>query len=413
MSAWLSIIGIGEDGPDGLSATARARLKGAEILVGGARHLAMIPEDGRQRIAWPSPFSALVETLTAFRPRPVAVLATGDPLWFGVGAKLARQFPIEELCVLPSPSAFSLAAARLGWSLADVATITLHGRPAAMVEPHIQPRARVLILAGGAESPHEVAARLVARGFGASIVHVLEHMGGADERHHTATASQIAAPDEAREFVSFNTIAVECRAGPNAARWPQIPGLADDAFFHDGQITKAAVRAATLARLAPFPGALLWDLGAGAGSVAIEWMRASAWTRAVAVECNPARAENIRKNAQALGTPMLEVLEADIHDCLDGLERPDAIFIGGGLTGDAAGKTIDDCQQALPASGCLVANAVTLASEKCLIDAHARHGGDLTRIAVSHAGSLGAQQVFRPALPVTQWAYVKPAGTDT
>ncbi|MHA1522900.1 MAG: precorrin-6y C5,15-methyltransferase (decarboxylating) subunit CbiE [Alphaproteobacteria bacterium] len=408
MSAWLTIIGIGEDGLEGLSATARARLAGAQVLVGGVRHLAMIPDDGRQRITWPSPFSAITDTLAAFKPKPVAVLATGNPLWYGVGVTLARHFSGAEMLVLPGPSAFALAGARLGWPMAQVATLSLHGRPAALIEPHIHPRAKLLVLADGARSPREVAVRLVARGFGPSLVHVLEHIGGPQERQQTATAAKIAAPEAAHIFAPFNTIAVECRTGPDATSRAQIPGLPDDAFLNDGQITRAEVRAATLASLRPFPGAVLWDLGAGAGSVAIEWMRASRGAHAIAVEKNSKRADFIRQNAERLGAPSLEVVEAEISASLDQLAPPDAIFIGGGLSRPAASDIIERCQKALLPWGCLVANAVTLASERCLIEAQACFGGNLTRISVSHAEPLGGNLSFKPALPVTQWAYVKP-----
>jgi precorrin-6Y C5,15-methyltransferase (decarboxylating) len=398
-SPWLHVIGIGEDGLPGLGQAARAALDQAEVLVGGERHLAMLPADERERLVWPSPLSALIGTIVGLKPRRVGVLATGDPMWFGIGATLARQIPADEMLVIPSPSAFSQAAARLGWALADCRTLTLHGRPLALLQSHIQPGARLLLLAHDGETPAKVAEILTNRGYGASRLTVLERMGGERENRIDNTAvmwgSQAADP--------FHTLAIECVPEPGAALLPASPGLPDDAYRHDGQLTKREVRAATLAALGPVPGALLWDVGAGSGSIGIEWMRAAPGARAFAIERNAARAATIAANAEALGTPGLQLLSGSAPAILADLEPPDAIFIGGGLSAD----TVRPCWEALKPGGRLVANAVTVEGEAVLFGAQQAIGGALTRIAVSRAEPVGPYQGWRPLMPVTQWSVCK------
>ena len=396
MGAWLTIVGIGEDGLDGLGATARAAVDAAETLVGGARHLAMIPPDSRERLEWPRPFSALTEELRARSARPVCVLATGDPFCFGVGTPIARQFSADEMRVLPSPSAFSLACARLGWSLPEVETLTLHGRPPATFRAAIQPGARVLVLSHDATTPAVIAELLRDAGYGESRVVVLEHMGGTEERQRETTARGFSFED----VRDFNTVGVECVAGPDAPLFARTPGLPDVAFEHDGQLTKRAVRAAALAALAPCPGQLLWDVGAGCGSVGIEWMRAAREARAIAVERKTERLALIEGNAERLGTPGLRVVHGEAPAALAELDAPpDAIFVGGGLSTPGL---LDACWDALSSGGRLVAHGVSLEGERTLFDAHAAYGGELARIAVSHATPLGRFHAFRPAYPVTE-----------
>ena len=399
MSAWLTIVGIGEDGLDGLGAAARAAVDAAETLVGGARHLAMIPPDGRERLAWPSPFSALIEELRARSGRAVCVLATGDPFCFGVGTPMAGHFPAEEMRVLPAPSAFSLACARLGWSLPEVETLTLHGRPPAGFRAAIQPGARVLVLSHDATTPAAIAGMLRDADYGKSRIVLLEHMGGAHERVRETTAGGFMFTD----VRDFNTVAVECAAaGPDTPLLARTPGLPDDAFEHDGQLTKRAVRAAALAALAPCPGHLLWDVGAGCGSVGIEWMRAARGARAIAVERDPRRIGIIERNAERLGAPGIRLVEGEAPAALAGLDAPpDAIFAGGGLS---APGLLSACWDALSSGGRLVAHAVSLEGERALLDAHAAYGGELHRIAVSHAVPMGRFHAFRPAYPVTELA---------
>ena len=400
MGPWLSIVGIGEDGLDGLSAAALALVARAELLVGGERHLAMIPEDGRRRIVWPKPLRAAFDDIAACKPRPVCILATGDPLCFGVGRMLLQRFPVAEVAVLPAPSAFSLACARLGWSLPDVETLTVHGRPVAALQPFVQPGARLLILSAGAESPAAVASLLRARGYGRSEITVLEHLGGPEESLRRATA------DDWKEdsVAELNTIAVDCRAAPGTPLRPRSPGLPDEAFRHDGQLTKREVRAATLAALAPVPGQRLWDVGAGCGSVAIEWLRAAPRSAAVAVERRVDRLALIAENAQALGVPRLAVVEGEAPAALAELEPPDAVFLGGGAT---APGVFEACWAALRPGGRLVANVVTLEGEAALLRWRQEVGGELTRIAVSRAEPVGGFLGWRPLMPVTQFAAVK------
>ena len=401
MTRWLAVVGIGEDGLDGLAPAARALVDGAEVLVGGARHLGMVPADRRPRLSWPTPLTDLIPEIAALRGRPVCVLATGDPMWFGVGVTLARHFPVEEMAIVPAPSSFSLACARLGWSLADTVTLTLHGRPADLLRAHLWPGRRLLILSHDGASPAAIARILVEHGFAESRLTVLEHMGGPAECRHDDSAA--AWGD--RRTADLNLVAVALSAGSRARPLAPVPGLPDDAFAHDGQITKREVRAATLAALSPLPGQMLWDVGAGCGSVAIEWLRGHPGNRAAAVERLAARAATIAGNAAALGVPDLAVVHGEAPDALDDLPAPDAVFVGGGLS--AAGL-IDRCWEALAPGGRLVANAVTLEGEAALFVHRARWGGNMVRIAVSRAEPVGPFTGWRPLMPVTQWSAVKP-----
>ncbi len=406
MSRWLSIVGIGDGGLDSLSPAARTIVDSAKILVGGARHLAMVAEDGRERIAWPSPMSEARPLLEARRGQAVCVLATGDPLCYGVGTRLHRWFDREEIRVIPAQSAFSLACARLGWSLPDIETLTLHGRPPETLGAYLFPGARLLALTEDGGTPVQAAELLRDAGYGESRMTVLEHLGGAEENSVTGTASDWAD----RRCADLNTLAIECVAGPDTALLPRVPGLPDEAFRHDGQLTKREVRAATLAALAPIPGQRLWDVGAGCGSIGIEWMRAARHSSAIAIERHPERLVLIADNAAALGAPRLQIVEGGAPDALDGLEAPDAVFIGGGLTTDGL---FERCWEALGPGGRLVANVVTLEGETQLLALHGHHGGSLTRIAISRAEPVGPYHGWRPLMPVTQWAVRKPSAVSS
>jgi precorrin-6Y C5,15-methyltransferase (decarboxylating) len=397
MDKWLGIVGIGEDGLDGLAPRARALVDGAEILGGGDRHLAMVADDGRPRIRWRRPPESFVAEIQQHRGRPVCVLATGDPMCFGIGVTLARHVPIAEMTIIPAPSAFSLACARLGWPRAEVRTLTLHGRPSSVVNRVLHPGARVLILSNDGETPARIATLLRARGFGSSAIWVFEHMGGARERVIEATAETW----DAGRVADFNTLAIDCVATADADPRSPAPGLADDAYESDGQLTKREVRSATLAALAPMPGQLLWDLGAGCGSIGIEWMRAAPGARAIAIEVEPARAAMIERNAESLGVPGLVVVTGEAPVACDDLEAPDAVFIGGGGADPAV---LDVGWARLAPGGRLVANAVTVEGEAGLIAWRARHGGALTRIAVSRAEPMGGFTGWRALAPVTQLA---------
>jgi len=401
MTPWLSIIGLGEDGLEGLTPGARALFDRAEVLIGGKRIFAMVPEDGRERLSWPSPLSALIEKIVARRGQKVCVLATGDPLHDGIGVALARRVPIEEMTVVPALSAYTLACARLGWNRAEVETLSLHGRPLEPLHPAVQPGAKLLLLTNGAGTPAEVAGLLCARGYGPSRMVVFEHMGGPKERRHEGRAENW----DAREVAGFNTLAVDCVAGPGAALLPRTPGLPDAAFRHDGQMTKREVRAITLAALAPVPGQLLWDVGAGAGSVAIEWLRGDPRCRAIAIEHNPDRIALIAGNAGALGVPGLEIVTGKAPAALEGLEPPDAIFLGGGVR--TAG-VFEAAWTALKPGGRLVANAVTIEGAAALTGWYGAYGGELLRISISRAGPVGGASALRPMMPVTQLRLVKP-----
>jgi precorrin-6B C5,15-methyltransferase / cobalt-precorrin-6B C5,C15-methyltransferase len=401
---WLSIVGIGEDGIDGLSPVARRLVSDAELVVGGKRHLALAdPLIKGKRLPWPSPIGDALPEIEKYRGRPVAVLASGDPFHYGVGDLLARAVPAEEMLCLPQPGAFSLAAARLGWSLQDVALISLHGRAFESVLRHLQPGARLLALSWDGETPRKLAALCRARGFGESTITVLERMGGSGERVRRATANGF----DLDGVAPLNTIALEV-VGAASAALSLAPGLDDSLFEHDGQLTKRDIRAVTVSALAPRQGELLWDVGLGAGSVAIEWLLRHPSLRAIGFEEGEQRAARAARNAAVLGTPDLRIVEGHAPQVLAGLPAPDAVFIGGGL-GDA--RLFEAVWSALKPGGRLVANAVSLGSEATLIDLFQRHGGELTRLEVSKSGKAGASGkvfVWRPAAPVIQWRAIKP-----
>ncbi len=401
MTTWLSIVGLGEDGLVGASPAARPLIEGAETLVGGARHLAMVPQSHpAERLAWASSISDTVDEIVARRGRRVCVLATGDPMWYGIGVTLGRHVPAAEMTIVPGVSAFSLACARLGWALAEVETLTLHGRPLELLRACLAPGARILLLANDGDSPRQVATLLREAGYGDSRITVFEHMGGVRERRVDGKAARW----RAARAADLNTIAVECGAGIHARTYTRAPGLPDDAYLNDGQLTKREVRAATLAVLSPLSGRLLWDVGSGCGSIAIEWLRAVHGARAVAVEHNPERARLIARNAAALGVPQLDIVTGAAPEALHDLDAPGVVFVGGGL---ATPGLVEACWEALPASGRLVANAVTVEGEEVLLHWRNKVGGDLTRIAVSRVEPMGAFAGWRTLAPVTQFVATK------
>lgn len=397
---WLTLIGLGDDGWDGLSQLARAALRDATRVYGGARHAKLLAVNGIDVTPWPSPFHEGLETLLAARGTPTVVLASGDPMWFGIGATLARRLSPSEMTILPGQSSLSLAASRLAWPLQEVEIVSLHGRAIDSLRAHLFPGARLLCLTSNGQAVDAIADLLADEGYGASRLTVLEHLGGPRERIVTGTAESW---DDA--VADLNVLAIEARAVRDTPLRARVPGLPDNAFRHDGKITKREVRAVTLARLAPVPGARLWDIGAGSGAVSIEWLRAARGTSAIALEPNDERRAVALANAAALGTPQLDLRSAAAPEGLDGLEPPDAVFLGGGLT---APGIVDAVYGALVSGGRLVANAVTLESEAVLLAAHARLGGDLTRIAISRASPVGGLTGWRPLMPVTQWSLVKP-----
>jgi precorrin-6Y C5,15-methyltransferase (decarboxylating) len=401
---WLTVIGLGEDGFDGLSAAARKALARAERLVGGARHLALIPDaaaPGAQRHAWPSPMLPFLDVVASWRGAAVVVLASGDPLLYGVASTLLSRIDRGEMAVLPSVSAFQLACAAMVWPATETRLVSACGRPIEALALELYDGARIVLYSADGATPAAAAALLVAHGFGASRMTVLERLGSLEARGVSLTAHELGD----RRFAALNTVAIEIVGGPDHRPLPRIAGLPDDAFDHDGQITRREIRALTLARLAPTPGELLWDVGAGSGSIGIEWMRAAPGAHAIALEPRADRAARLRANAHRLGVPGLDLREARAPAGLAGLPRPDAVFLGGGAT---APGVLDLAWAALKPGGRLVANAVTLETEAVLLKAREALGAELTRLQIAHADPVGRMTGWRPAMPVTQFVATKP-----
>jgi precorrin-6B C5,15-methyltransferase / cobalt-precorrin-6B C5,C15-methyltransferase len=401
MSKWLTIVGMGEDGWEGLSNRARLAIKSTDVIVGAKRLLAHLPKTKAEIHEWPQPFSAVVEQIKPLTGRNTVILATGDPMNFGVTRKLLEFIPFDEMTVIPQVSAFSLAAARMGWSLPDCDCITIHGRPAANVETFIQPGARLVILTEDGTSVEEVCRRLIARGYGESRVAILEAMGGDAERITTF----IAKDNPNLDWSPLNVLAVHCVAGEQAKIHSRVAGLPDDAFIHDGQLTKREVRSATLAALAPAPDQILWDIGAGCGSVSIEWMRSTRGCEAYAIEHNEDRLKMIATNADQLGTPRLKVIAGKAPEALDGLQAPDAVFIGGGVGNEGV---FEAAWEKLKSGGRMVCNVVTIEGEMHLYDLQEKHGGELVRMDVSTLTNVGPYRAMKPRMSVVQWRVIKP-----
>lgn len=397
---WLTLIGLGEDGRASLSPAAIAHLTQARLVVGGARHLALVAPLDCETLCWPSPMDAAYPQILSRRGEKIVVLASGDPFFYGVGSVLARKIPPEEMLCLPAPSAFSLVAARLGWAQQDCALVTLHGRPLEKIIPRLHDGARIIALSWDGATPQKLAALLTKRGFGASRLTVCEHLGSPQERVRASLARDFSLA----EVEALNTVALDLVADRDARILPRAPGLPDDFFEHDGQITKSEFRALTLSALAPRRGELLWDIGAGSGSVAIEFMLADEANSAIAIEANSARAQRIGRNALALGTPGLRVVEGRAPEVLAGLSRPEKIFIGGGAT---APGVIEVALEALLPGGFLVVNGVTLETQSLLVARHSALGGNLLQAQIARAEKLGGFFAFRPALPIVQWIYAK------
>jgi precorrin-6Y C5,15-methyltransferase (decarboxylating) len=392
---WLSLIGIGEDGA--LTPAARALIDDAALIVGGSRHLALIGATSAARMQWPSPFT--IDAVLARRGEKVVVLASGDPFFYGVGELISRHVAPDEMFCMPSPSAFAFAASRLCWSQQDCALLSLHGRAFERITPHFQPGRRLLVLSWDGTTPALLAEHLTSRGFGESVLHVLENLGGPRELARSARAASFALTD----IGSLNTVGVELVAAPGARVIPLTPGLPDEWFEHDGQITKRDIRAVTLSALAPRKGELLWDIGAGSGSIGIEWMLTDPANRAIAIEADPARAARIARNASSLGVPDLDIIMARAPEGLAGLALPDAIFVGGG----ADARVLDIAWEALPQNGRIVVNAVTLETQSLLAQAFNEHGGDLAHVQIARARAVGCFHALDPAMPVLQWRAVK------
>jgi precorrin-6Y C5,15-methyltransferase (decarboxylating) len=398
---WLSIIGIGEDGIDGLSTHARRLIASAEVVVGGKRHLQLADALIRgERMVWPRPIDTAIPEILALRATPVVVLASGDPFHFGIGKQIAAALSTDEYICLPQPSAFSLAAARMGWALQDVTLVSLHGRPLVGVRRHLQPGARILALSWDGSTPAALAALLAQQGLGDARLTVLERLGGSQERVRQSRADRYHLSD----IDPLNTIALELPAHAASRTTPLAAGLEDDFFETDGQLTKREVRALVMSSLAPRQGELLWDIGLGAGSVAIEWLLRHPSMRAIGIEQHEERAARAARNAAALGIADLEVVQGKVPVALTGLPAPDTVFIGGGLTSGC----LDVAWTALKPGGRLVANAVTLESEQLLLGAFEKLGGELTRLTISRAETVGGMHAWRPAMPLLHWRVTKP-----
>jgi precorrin-6Y C5,15-methyltransferase (decarboxylating) len=433
MTPWLDIIGCGEgELPQAtlrLIASARTVLGPRRLLerltptpnpspqgggepdfnITGASSQAPLPPAGRgwggggphaQFIEWFSPLDAMLAQITALRGTPTIILASGDPMWFGIGATLAKHFAPEEYRIHAAPSAFQLAAARLRWPLQHVVTLSLHGRPGELIQPHVTPGNHILALTTDATTAPHVARLLVERGYGRSVLTVLENLGASTERVAHAEALGFALP-----IGDFYVLAIDCAADPGAELLSAVPGLPDEVFVSDGQLTKREVRAATLARLMPYPGALLWDVGAGCGSVGIEWMRAARAATAIAFEREGERLQMIAVNADRLGVPMLRLENGDAPQSFRSMPTPDAIFLGGGVSDETL---FHACWSALRSGGRFVANAVTLEGEAALFERQGRLGGELTRIEISNLATIGEHRALKPRMAVTQWAATKP-----
>jgi precorrin-6B C5,15-methyltransferase / cobalt-precorrin-6B C5,C15-methyltransferase len=398
---WISIVGIGESGLGELSSSARGLFDRATIIVGGHRHLAMLdPKDRRECLVWTSPLEDSIESLLKYRGTPVCVLASGDPLCYGIGVTLLRYVSIDEMNIIPAPSTFSLVCARLGWSLTAVETLSLCGRSPDFLAAILTPGAKLILLSAGADTPQIVADILTQRGYGDSQMTVLEQLGGERER----LISDIARSWSKTDVAALNAIAIECTISPNTTPLNRLPGLPDNAYHHDGQLTKREVRAITLAALAPMPGELLWDVGAGCGSIGIEWLRSHPSCRAIAIEQHSHRLKFITDNMAALGTPHLQLIQGKAPAALVDLPTPDAIFIGGGMTSEGL---LDSCWSALRSGGRLVANAVTVESELQLLQWHRAVGGELSRIAIQRTQSIGTFLGWKPLIPITQLVAIK------
>jgi precorrin-6B C5,15-methyltransferase / cobalt-precorrin-6B C5,C15-methyltransferase len=398
---WLSIVGIGEAGLADLSQSARGLVDRATILVGGSRHLAMLdPTDRRERIIWTSPIEDSIDQILKHQGTSVCILASGDPLCYGIGVTLLRYISIEQMTIIPAPSTFSLACAKLGWSLTDVETLSLCGRSPDFLAAILAPGAKLLVLSAGAETPQIVADLLTQRGYGDSRMTVLEHLGGTKEAAIFGIARSWSNPDVA----ALNAIAIKCVIKPGKTPLNRLPGLPDNAYYHDGQLTKREVRSITLAALAPMPGELLWDVGAGCGSISIEWLRSHPQCKAIAIEQHIHRLQFITDNMAALGTPHLQLVRGKAPAALQNLPTPDAIFIGGGTTSEGL---LDTCWTALRSGGRLVANAVTVESELQLLQWQQQVGGELIRIAIQRTQPIGTFLGWKPLITVTQLVVVK------
>ncbi|MBT5243121.1 MAG: precorrin-6y C5,15-methyltransferase (decarboxylating) subunit CbiE [Rhodospirillaceae bacterium] len=401
MSPWITVIGIGEDGLEGLSAARLDQINAADVLIGGARHHGKVDNPEAELLDWGKGFDTALKEIEKRKGKNIVVLGSGDPMNYGIGAVLVRHFGTDAVIIHPAPGAFSLAAARMGWSIPDTETLTIHGRPLETLNRYVMPGARLLVLTQDGDTPAKVARLLTEKGYGESRITVLEHLGGSKENKLEGTA----ATWNFERAADLNTLAIDCIAGIDAPALSRTPGLPDEVFENDGQLTKREVRAATLAQLQPLPGQVLWDIGAGSGSISIEWLRLGGHRRAIAIERNPERVAAIKRNADTLGTPDLIVVEGDFDVVKGDLKyQPDAIFVGGGASSP---QLLKAAWTALNRGGRFVVNAVSIEAEQALLAFRAEFGGDLSRLSIERAGPIGSLSVFRPLITVTQLVHRK------
>lgn len=392
--AWLTIVGIGEDGPEGLSAASRDALATADWVTGATRHLALLPDLRCEHAPWPVPFEDGIAPLLARRGQSIVMLVSGDPFWFGAGSVVTRHLAPGEWVAHPAPSTFSLAAARLGWPINAAQCAGLHAAPFTRLRPVLAPGVRAIVLVRDGEAVGALARHLDAQGFGDSDLWVLEALGGPRERIRRTTAAGLNLDDIA------HPVAVGIAVTGEGAVLPAAAGRPDRWFAHDGQLTKRPVRALTLSALAPRPFETLWDIGTGSGSIAIEWLLAHPSTQALAFEADPARAARARDNAAALGVDRLRVIDARAPDGLADQPRPNAVFVGGGLS-DAL---LDWLWATLAPGTRIVANAVTLESAALLAQWQLTKGGELLRIELANAVPIGTRRGWRAHYPIVQWS---------
>jgi precorrin-6Y C5,15-methyltransferase (decarboxylating) len=397
MSAPVVVVGVGADGWAGLGDAARRAVAGAEVLLGGKRHLELVPPSSAVREPWPTPLlPALPHLLRSYDGRRIVVLATGDPLLSGIGTNLVALLGADRVEVLPAVSSVTLARARMGWSAESTDVVSVVGRDVSALHRWLTPGRRLVVLSSDGSTPQDVADLVTGAGFGASMMTVLGHLGSSSETRTSARASHWsgAAP-------ALNVVALAVTSDADVPVLATVPGLPDDAFEHDGQLTRRDLRASALSRLVPCPGELLWDVGAGAGSVGIEWMRSDPRCRATAVEASPQRAGRIARNASRLGVPSLDVRVGSAPEALANLGDPHAVFVGGGAS---CPGVLETCWERLPAGGRLVVHVVTLETEAVVVGWQRRVGGELTRLSVERAEPRGSFTGWRPARPVVQWA---------
>ncbi len=393
---WLKIIGWGEDGIKGLSTTSQRLLFQAEVIFGSKRHVQLLPELNASIREWPVPFESGIPLLLAERGRDVVMLVSGDPFWFGAGTVLARHLAPIEWRALPAPSTFSLAAARLGWPIEDTKFLGVHAAPIGRVRPYLRRKEKIIVLVRNNDAVIELSALLCAQGFGGSTMHILEALGGERERIRTISAEQFQFDD----ILHPVAVALEVAGSGNAI--PCSSGIDDDFFEHDGQITKKIIRAVTLSALAPNPGELLWDIGTGSGSIAIEWLLSNPKNNAIGFEFNSTRAVRARRNAKNLGVDWLRIIEGDASEMLEEAPLPDAVFVGGGVSNEL----LRVLWRRLKPGTRIVINAVTLESEILLVKWQEKKGGRIVKLDVSEVTSLGERRGWKASYPIVQWQVV-------